>query len=409
MSRLQTTAEKPAPVRQIATLMARYIDHLGDIWVEGQIAELTRRPNTDRVWITLRVLGGEASLQVWCARTVIVVFVPPVVEGAKVVVHARFQYYIARGSLSLHAIEIRPVGLGDLLARLEQRRRLLAAEGLFDPRRKRTLPFLPRRVGLIAGRASAAERDVVENARRRWPAVEFRVENVPVQGQDAARHVMEALAALDRDASVDVIVIARGGGSIEDLLPFSDEGLVRAVAAASTPVVSAIGHEEDSPLLDYVADDRASTPTDAAKRIVPDVREQLHAIGELRQRTSRVMRARLDRELEGLANIRSRPVLAQPQRALDQRNDEIRELHARARRSLHLALDRAGLDIEHRVEALRALSPLSTLRRGYAVLQNADGEVVASYRSVQPRESVSAMVSDGSIHATVTRTEGRDE
>jgi exodeoxyribonuclease VII large subunit len=407
MARLETSAARPAPVRQVATLMAAYVDRLGAVWVEGQIAELTRRPRTPTVWITLRDLIGEASVQVACARTVFDGVDPPVVEGAKVLVHAKFQYYLPRGSLSMRALEIRPVGLGDLLARLEQRRRLLAAEGLFDPARKRALPFLPRLVGLIAGRASAAERDVVENARRRWPGVSFRVENCPVQGPDAARHVIEALRALDHDPAVDVIVIARGGGSTEDLLPFSDEGLIRAVAAARTPVVSAIGHEADAPLVDLVADHRASTPTDAAKAIVPDVRDELAMVDGLRSRAHRVVTGLVEHESYGLASVRTRPVLAQPLRTVTLLEDQLADVVAAARRGLVERLDNATHEVGAGLASLRALSPLATLRRGYSVVQTSDGSVVTEHEAVASGDGLEILVTNGRIHAVVERTEGR--
>ena len=254
---LQTTPEQPAPVRQIATLLQQYVDRLGAVWVEGQIAQLNRRQGMSTVFLTLRDPIGDVSLTVSCPRQVVDSADPPVVEGASVVVHGRPRYYTNRGSLSLVVDDIRMVGLGELLARLERRRQLLAAEGLFARERKRPVPFLPGTVGLITARASAAERDVVESARRRWPAVRFETAYAVMQGPGSAREVIECLARLDRDPAVDVVVIARGGGSFEDLLPFSDEGLVRAVAQARTPVVSAIGHEPDSPLLDLVADLRA--------------------------------------------------------------------------------------------------------------------------------------------------------
>ncbi len=250
---LETSYEKPVPVRVIAQAVSGYVDRLGPVWVEGQVAQLTRRPTTSTVFVVLRDPVAEVSVQVTCSRAVFDSLAVPVTEGARVVIHAKFQYYVPRGTLSLVANEIRPVGVGELLARIEQRRQLLAAEGLFDPARKRPLPFLPRTVGLIVGRSSAAERDVLDNARHRWPGVVFTIEYAVVQGHDAARQVIEALGVLERDADVDVIVIARGGGSLEDLLPFSDEGLLRAVAGCRTAVVSAIGHEPDQPLLDLVA------------------------------------------------------------------------------------------------------------------------------------------------------------
>ena len=213
--------------------------------------------------------------------------------------------------------------VGELLARIEQRRQLLAAEGLFDPARKRPLPFLPQRIGLITGRDSAAERDVIDNATRRWPGVDFRVENTAVQGHDAARQVIEAIAQLDKADDVDVIVIARGGGALEDLLPFSDEGLIRAVAACTTPVVSAIGHEEDQPLLDLVADLRASTPTDAAKRVVPDVREEFDRLGDVRDRARYVIEQLIAREQHGLDSMRARPVMARPHEIFERHEEAL--------------------------------------------------------------------------------------
>ena len=268
MARLESSPERPVPVRVVAQKIAEWINRLGEIWIDGQIAQLTRRPGMATQFLVLRDTDANISLNVTCPRGVLA---DTIGEGSRVVLRARPDYYIERGTLSLRATEIRQLGLGELLARLEALKRLLAAEGLFAADRKRPLPFLPRRVGLITGRASAAERDIVENSRRRFAGVSFRIENVAIQGPSAVNEVVDALERLDADDDVDVIVIARGGGSVEDLLPFSNETLIRAVSACRTPVVSAIGHEPDSPLLDLVADVAASTPTDAAKRIVPDV------------------------------------------------------------------------------------------------------------------------------------------
>lgn len=398
---LDTSFEKPAPVRVIANALTGYIARLGPVWVEGQIAQLTRRPQTSTVFLTLRDPLAEVSVQVTCPRSVYDALATPVTEGARVVVFAKFQYYVPRGSLSLVAREIRPVGVGELLARIEQRRQLLAAEGLFDPARKRPLPFLPQRIGLIVGRDSAAERDVVENATRRWPGVEFRVENAAVQGHDAARQVMEALGVLERDATVDVIVIARGGGALEDLLPFSDEGLLRAVAACRTPVVSAIGHEEDQPLLDLVADVRASTPTDAAKRVVPDQREEAARITAMRDRARFVLGHLVEREERGLASVRARPALAEPARIFDPHRRQVHELVARARRRVDHDLARAHDDLGHRLARVRSLSPLATLERGYAVVQRADGAVVTDASTLAAGDAVTATLAAGRLDATV--------
>src|SRR3954465_8814517 len=267
---MQTSLESPAPVRQIANAIAGWIDRLGAVWVEGQVAQVSRRPGMNTVFLTLRDAVADISVPVTCQRTLYDGLTPPLVEGASVVVHAKPSYYANRGTLSLYARDIRMVGLGELLARLERRRQLLAAEGLFAAELKRPLPFLPGTIGLVTAPGSAAERDVLENARRRWPAVTFEVAYAAMQGPRSASEVIEAIERLDRDPGVEVIVVARGGGSVEDLLPFSDEALGPAGAKARAPVVSAIGHEPDQPLLDLVADVRASTPTDAAKLVVPD-------------------------------------------------------------------------------------------------------------------------------------------
>jgi exodeoxyribonuclease VII large subunit len=398
---LETSFDHPAPVRVVANLMTGYIARLGPVWVEGQIAQLTRRPQTSTVFLTLRDPVAEVSMQVTCARSVFDAMPSPVTEGARVVIWAKLQYYVPRGSLSLNAKEIRPVGVGELLARIEQRRQLLAAEGLFDPARKRRLPFLPQRIGLITGRDSAAERDVIDNATRRWPGVDFRVENAAVQGHDAARQVIEAIAQLDKDDAVDVIVVARGGGALEDLLPFSDEGLIRAVAACKTPVVSAIGHEEDQPLLDLVADLRASTPTDAAKRVVPDVREEMTRLSEVRDRARYRIGHLIAREQHGLDSMRERPVLARPHEIFERHEETLTELVARSRRHLDHQLARAHDDLQHRLARVRALSPLATLERGYAVLQSAAGAVITDSASVAPGDMVDARLAVGRLTATV--------
>lgn len=402
---LETSLEQPAPVRQIATAIAGWVDRLGAVWVEGQIAQVNRRPGMSTVFMVLRDTVADLSVTLTCSRTLFDSLNPPLVEGAGVVVHAKPSFYPNRGTLSLAAREIRMVGLGELLARLERRRQLLAAEGLFAPELKRPLPFLPGVVGLVTAPGSAAERDVLEVARRRWPAVEFTVAYAAMQGPRSAGEVIEAVERLDRDPAVEVIVVARGGGSVEDLLPFSDEGLVRAVHAVRTPVVSAIGHEPDSPLLDLVADWRAATPTDAAKRVVPDVVEEQQQVAAARDRARRVLAHWIRREQATLDALRSRPAMADPRHLLDVRREEVTALRDRARVTLRHRLDRAGDDVEHRRARAEALSPLATLRRGYAVLQTADGAVVTSLAQTAPGADVTVRVADGRLHATTTRLE----
>jgi exodeoxyribonuclease VII large subunit len=330
---------------------------------------------------------------------------PELAEGARVTLHAKPEFYPARGTLSLRADEIRQVGLGELLARLEKLKRMLGAEGLFARERKRRLPFLPQKIGLITGRASAAERDVLMNTRRRWPAVEFRVLNVAVQGPTAVPQILDALKVLDHDDTIDVSVIARGGGSVEDLLPFSDEALCRAVFAARTPVVSAIGHETDAPLLDYVADLRASTPTDAAKRIVPDLAEETQLIDIARRRTERAVLTLIEREEHRIDSWRSRPSLARPELLVDQRAADVTALRERAVRSLDQRVRRADDELRHTTARLRALSPAATLQRGYAIVQRDDGHVVRAATEVATDDNLKVRLAEGELRAVVRETE----
>ena len=390
---LETSAEAPVPVRTVLQAVGGWIGRLGRIWVEGQIAECKKRGNT--VFLTLRDPIAAVSAQVICTLAVFEAVSPA--EVARVVMFVKPDFNATRGSFALTAVEIRAVGIGELLARLEKLRKELAAEGLFAQERKRALPFLPGVIGLVCGRESAAERDVVQNAQRRWPAVRFRTEQSAVQGPYAAGEVIEALRKLDADPEVDVIVIARGGGSLEDLLSFSDEALLRAVAACRTPVVSAIGHEQDTPLLDYVADLRASTPTDAAKRIVPDVAEQLALVTQLRDRARRSMRGWLEREQAWLDATRSRPAHADPVREIERQAEQVDALLGRARQSVDASLKRAGDDIAHTKARLLALSPAATLRRGYAIVQHEDATVVRSATDVAAGERLTVRFTEDQL------------
>ncbi len=394
-----SSPEAPIPVGKVSALIGGWVSRLGEVWVEGQITQLSRRPGMQ--FLTLRDPEKDISLSVTCQRSVFEPVAETLQEGSRILVLAKPEWYTPRGTLSLRASEIRLVGLGELLARLEHLKRKLAGEGLFAADRKRPLPFLPQCVGLVTGRASAAERDVLENARRRWPAVRFEVRNVLVQGAQAAGQVAGAVRELDGHPEVDVIIVARGGGSVEDLLPFSDEQLVRTVAEARTPVVSAIGHEPDQPLLDFVADYRASTPTDAAKHVVPDVGEEQARVRQLRDRARRSVVALVERERHGLASVRSRPVLAAPGRLLTERERELTAALERARRSLSHRLDRAESDLGHTLARVVGLSPAATLERGYAVLQRADGAVVTDPAQVAAGEELHARVAGGRVELTV--------
>jgi len=398
---LESSAESPLQVRTVAKAIGDWIGRLGQVWVEGQITELTRRPGSGTAFLVLRDTAAEVSLRVSCKAGLLDEVEPPLSEGARIVILGRPQYYVTRGTMTFAASQIKPVGLGALLARLEQLRKLLAAEGLFAAERKRPLPFLPNRIGLITGRSSAAEHDVVENAQRRWPAVEFRLEPVAVQGPYAVSEVIDAVHRLEKDPAVDVIVIARGGGSMEDLLPFSDEALVRAVSACFTPIVSAIGHEQDVPLLDHVADRRASTPTDAAKLIVPDVGEQMALIRGLRDRARRCVAGRVDTEQHRLDAMRTRPALADPFGAIARWRSELDTLRALSRRAALDAVNEASFDIAALRAQVTALSPQGTLDRGYAVLQRANGSIARDAEDLSAGDTLTGRLARGRVELVV--------
>lgn len=400
-----SSPERPFSVRDISQHISSWINRLGSIWVEGQIAQLNNRPGTRLAFFVLRDSSVDNSLQAACSPALLQQADVPIEVGARVVVHGKFSYWTGRGTISLRVDDIRPVGLGELLARLEKLKKALAAEGLFAPERKRPLPFLPRCVGLITGRASAAERDVVEVSRDRWPEVRFAIRNTAVQGGTAVPQVLAALHELDSDPAVDVIIIARGGGSVEDLLPFSDETLVRGISACRTPVVSAIGHEPDNPLSDFVADLRAATPTDAAKRVVPDVVAERQRIAELRQRSAAALRGWVVRERATIDSLTSRPVMAQPHQMWSAYAEAIAEGLRLMRRDISALIDREHTALTHLRAQLHTLGPAATLDRGYAIVQRVAGpgsaDVVSRIADTPPGSQVRIRVSDGAINAAV--------
>ena len=408
-----SSPEAPWPVRRVNAEVKGWIQRLGSLWVEGQLTQVNMKPTWKLSYLTLRDTESETSVQLTASTSLLKGMASPLKDGDRVVVHGRPAFYEGRGSFSLWVTEIRPVGIGELLARIEALRSQLAREGLFDPARKRRLPYLPQRVGLITGRGSAAERDVLSVAKDRWPAVDFRVINTAVRGATAVPQILEALSLLDADPSVDVIIIARGGGSVEDLLPFSEEALQRAVAAAGTPVVSAIGHEPDNPVLDNVADLRAATPTDAAKRVVPDVAEERALVAEARNRMAAALRGWVQRERQGLAAMRSRPVLADPLTPITRRREEVQRAQAMMRRDVRVLLDRETARVAALRSQVSALGPANTLARGYAVVQvvprdGSDPEVVMSIDQSPPGSQLRIRVADGSITAAGMSTTPAD-
>ncbi|SNS90421.1 exodeoxyribonuclease VII large subunit [Rhodococcoides kyotonense] len=398
-----STAEEPWPVRTVAMKVAGWIDRLGSIWVEGQLTQINARPGTRTAFLVLRDPSADMSLSVTCSPQLLERSPVPLTEGAQVILYGKLSFFTGRGTISLRATDIRAVGVGELLARIEKLRGLLAAEGLFDPRLKRPLPFLPRTIGLITARASAAEKDVLTVAQRRWPAVQFDVRHTPVQGPTAVPAILDALK--DLEGKVDVIILARGGGSVEDLLPFSDEALCRAISRATTPIVSAIGHEPDSPLSDHVADLRAATPTDAAKLVVPDAVAEQNLVTDLRARTAAALRNWVAREARGLEMIRHRPALADPIAGIDRREEEIERLVDAGRRDVLRELAKQDTLVEHLRARLQTLGPAATLARGYAVVQRMvageDPEVLRSVDDAPPGTQIRVRVADGAVTAAV--------
>ncbi len=396
---LETSPESPTPVRVISEAIGDYLSRLGAVWIEGELSEVTVRPGAQMVFMRLRDTSADMSISIMCHKSVLE-SVQPLPQNARVVMHSKVSWYAKNGSLSFSVKEIRQVGVGELLARLEALKNQLDKEGLFDPSRKKPLPFLPKAVGLICGRNSDAEKDVVENAKRRFPSVRFEIREVAVQGAAAVVEVSQALTELDANPDVEVIIITRGGGSFEDLLPFSDESLVRLAANCQTPIVSAIGHEKDAPLLDLVADWRASTPTDAGKRVVPDMEEELTKIKHLQERAVRYLRGRIDLELSRIDGLRARPVLANPVSMVSSRAEVITGLRARAHRTTSHRIELGYEEVANLATAVRTLSPQSTLERGYSVVQKSDGAIVRDATQLTHGEKLRLRFAAGEGSAT---------
>jgi exodeoxyribonuclease VII large subunit len=394
----ETSSDAPATVRVVSEAIKEYVERLGPIWIEGEISELNERSGM-MAFMRLRDPSVDMSISVMCHKSVIAA-VKPLPDNARIVMYAKPSWYTKNGSLSFSAREIRQVGVGELLARLEALKNQLAGEGLFNSDRKVALPLLPKVIGLICGRNTDAEKDVVENAKRRWPSVQFEILEVTVQGAAAVTEVSAALRELEANKDVEVIIITRGGGSFEDLLPFSDEGLVRLAASCETPIVSAIGHEKDSPLLDLVADYRASTPTDAAKRVVPDIAEEIQMISAMRDRARRTLLNRLDLESTRITNFKNRPVMKDPHVLITTRAEVIAGLRDRSNRSFGASLKLAKEELKQIKARVRALSPQSTLDRGYSVVQLADGQIVTDPKKLKAGDELRLRLAKGETKAT---------
>jgi len=395
----ETSSDAPATVRVVSEAIKEYVERLGPIWIEGEISELNERSGM-MAFMRLRDPSVDMSISVMCHKSVIAA-VKPLPDNARIVMYAKPSWYTKNGSLSFSAREIRQVGVGELLARLEALKILLAGEGLFNSDRKVALPLLPKVIGLICGRNTDAEKDVVENAKRRWPSVQFEIREVTVQGAAAVTEVSAALRELEANKDVEVIIITRGGGSFEDLLPFSDEGLVRLAASCETPIVSAIGHEKDSPLLDLVADYRASTPTDAAKRVVPDIAEEIQMISAMRDRARRTVLNRLDLESTRITNLKNRPVMKDPHVLITTRAEIIAGLRDRSNRSFGASIKLAKEELKQIKARVRALSPQSTLDRGYSVVQSTDGQIVTDPKKLKAGDELRLRLAKGETKATV--------
>ena len=393
----ETTRERPWPVRHLSPKIGDYIGKMAPVWVEGQLLNVKRWKHL--VFVTLRDTDQNMSLRATVPAAQFDALGAGIADGSRVVLYARPTWYQRDGSLTLDTKEIASVGVGDLLARIEALKEALAAEGLFAPERKVRLPFVPRLVGLICATQGDAEHDVVETAQRRWPAVRFEIRRVTVQGPRCVPETTAAIRELDANPEVDVIVVARGGGSLEDLLPFSDEILVRVAAACVTPLVSAIGHEKDSPLLDLVADYRASTPTDAGKRIVPDAAAESAGVEWARETMAKAVLGLVERGARDVAAVRSRPVLARPSALLAPYADAAFALQERAGRALVGVLQTADAQVRETVATLRALSPQATLERGFAVVQDDKGAVVREASAVAEGALLRVRLARGEVAA----------
>ncbi len=399
-----TTAENPWSVSRVSEAFSSAVDRWPALWVDGQIAEITvRRANS--AYITLRDNVADISLSV-VGFGVFAATAQQFSQGDRVVIHGSANIWQKATRLSLRGDIIQRVGKGDLRAQLERLRQKLKGEGLFDADKKIPLPEFPKLIGLVCGPQARAEGDIKTNAALRWPTIKFRTAYARVQGAECPEEVVKAIQKLDADPEVDVIIVARGGGSFEDLMGFSDESVVRAAAACKTPLVSAIGHEDDWSLLDLVADMRASTPTDAAKRVVPDVLEQLSIIDQQQKSMNDYLRSRLTYQLQLIEGYANRPSLTNPLTMLEMPEQLLLQSRKSMNISMHQYLDEKEAHIDKLNTALTALSPQSTLDRGYAIVQNKSGKIVENTDTLTIGEDIHLVFRHGWAEATVNKVEG---
>jgi len=391
------TVDAPWGVSLFSSKIKGWIERLGTAWVEGEITQWGA--SGGNVYGKLKDCDDDVTISFTIWSSVKARLPDDLKQGDRVVALVKPDYWLKGGTLTMRVFDMRHVGLGDLLERLERLRQQLRSEGLFEG--KRLLPFLPRCIGLVTGKDSDAEKDVLRNAQLRWPSVRFRVRHAAVQGDRAAADVTRAIRELDADPEVDVIIIARGGGDFQNLLVFSDEALVRAAAACTTPLVSAIGHEADRPLLDEVADLRASTPTDAAKRVVPDVAEELSRVQQARAGMRARVTQRIAVEVDRVEALRTRPVLADPVRLIDTRADELTRHVARSRELIDRCVERSHTSVAELTGRLRTLSPRHVLERGYAIAQLPDGTALRSAADAPAGTALKVTVAVGTVSATV--------
>lgn len=394
-----SSPEAPWSIHKLSELMGGYVDRLGSVWVEAEITQWGQAAGN--IYGKLSDIEADAQVSITVWRRAQENIPEGLGQGDRVIALLKPSWYVKGGTLSMNVLQMRHTGLGEILEKLAQLKATLQAEGLFDADRKKPLPFLPSVIGLVTGKDSDAEKDVLTNAKLRWPDVEFVVEHAAVQGDRCVPEVMAALQKLDSHPDVELIIVARGGGDFLNLLPFSDESLVRLAAGLQKPLVSAIGHEADRPLLDDVADLRASTPTDAAKRVVPDVAEQRAIIRDIRNRLDMKMESLVEYELERLNSFRSRPSLADPHTIVDRAAEELAYLMARGSDMSRVIMERFTAQVAELSGSLRSLSPQRTLDRGYAIVREASGRVISRSHEVSSGDALSIRVSDGDIETHV--------